>query len=99
MIRRFEQRFDRESHRTLARTQDIDAIDLNRINNSDRPSDFRIGNKLAIDFLAQFRRELFGIVQTPVPKLFGENCRSGNDRSGQRAAPGFVNSAMWARFP
>jgi hypothetical protein len=92
VIRRLEQLLDRKSHRTLARTQDIDAIDFNGINNSHRPSDFRIRNKFAIDFFAQFRGELFGIVQTPVPKLFGQNCRGGNNRPSERTATSFVNS-------
>ena len=52
VIGRFEQRFDCEAHCTVARTQDIDPIDLHRINNADRPSDFRIRNQVVIDFFA-----------------------------------------------
>jgi hypothetical protein len=62
MFRGLEQSFNRESHGTVARTQDINPVDLNRIDNADRPLDFGIRNQLAIDLLAQFRRELFGIV-------------------------------------
>jgi hypothetical protein len=91
VIGRFEQRFDREAHRTVARTQNIDPVDLDGIDNADRPPDFGIRSKFAIDFLSQFRRELFGIVQTTMPKLFGENCSSSNDRPGQGTATSFVN--------
>jgi len=52
VIGRFEQRFDRETHCTVAGTQNIDPIDLHRIDNADRPSDFRICNQVAIDFFA-----------------------------------------------
>jgi hypothetical protein len=82
VVRRFEQRFDREAHCTVARAQNVNPIDLNRIDNADRPSDFRIRNELAIDFFAQFRSELFGIVQPTMPKFFGKNRRSGNDWPG-----------------
>src|SRR5215469_16351286 len=51
VIRWFEQRFDRETHRTVARAQDVDPVDLNGIDNADGPPDFRIGNQLAIDLL------------------------------------------------
>jgi hypothetical protein len=82
VVRRFEQCFNREAHRTVAGPQDVNPVDLKRIDNADGPSDFRIRNQLAINFLAQFRRELFGIVQTTMPKFFGKNCRSSNDRPG-----------------
>ena len=52
VVRRFEQRFNRKAHRTVARAQDVNPVDLNRIDNADRPSDFGIRNQLAIDFLA-----------------------------------------------
>jgi hypothetical protein len=52
VVRRFEQRFNREAHRTVARAQDVNPVDLNRIDNADGPSDFGIRNQLAIDFFA-----------------------------------------------
>jgi hypothetical protein len=62
VLGRFDQGFDRQTHGAVARAQNIDPIDLDGINNTDSPSDFEITNEFAIDFLAQFRRELFGIV-------------------------------------
>jgi hypothetical protein len=47
-----DQGFDRQAHGTVARAQDIDAIDLDRINNADSPSDFGIRDQFAVDFLA-----------------------------------------------
>jgi hypothetical protein len=52
VVRRFEQRFNRETHGTVACTQDIDPIDLHRIGDADRPSDLRIRDQVTIDFLA-----------------------------------------------
>ena len=51
VVRRFEHRFNRKAHRTVARAQDVNPVDLNRIDNADRPSDFGIRNQLAIDLL------------------------------------------------
>jgi hypothetical protein len=42
VVRRFEQGFDGQAHRTVARAEDIDPVDLNRIDNANRPSDFGI---------------------------------------------------------
>src|SRR5881392_2020463 len=52
VVRRFEQRFNRQTHRMVARTEDVNPVDLNRIDNADGPSDFGIRNQLAIDFFA-----------------------------------------------
>ena len=52
VVRRFEQRFYREAHRTVARAEDVNPVDLNRIHNAHGPSDFGIRNQLAIDFFA-----------------------------------------------
>ena len=52
VVGRFEQRFNREAHRTVARAQNVNPVDLNRIDNSDGPSDIRIRNEFAIDFFA-----------------------------------------------
>jgi len=52
VVRRFEQCFNGEAHRTVARPQDVNPVDLNRIDNADGPSDFGIRNQLAINFFA-----------------------------------------------
>ena len=92
VLRRFEQRFNCKAHCTVARAQNVNPVDLNRIDNANSPSDFRIRNQLAINFFTQFRRELFGIIQTTMAKFFGKNRRSCNDRASQGTTPGFVNS-------
>ena len=52
VVRRFEQRFNRKAHRAVAGAQDVNPVDLNRIDDADGPSDFGIRNQLAIDFFA-----------------------------------------------
>src|SRR5512133_2257657 len=52
VVRRFEQRFNREAHRSVACAEDVNPVDLNRIDNADGPSDFGIRNQFAVDFFA-----------------------------------------------
>jgi hypothetical protein len=52
VIRWFEQRFNRDAHRTVARAQNVNPVNLNGIDNAHGPSDFGIRNQFAIDFFA-----------------------------------------------
>ena len=52
MIRRIGECRDRQAHRSMARAQDVDAINLDGIDNADRPSDFGIRHQIRINFLA-----------------------------------------------
>jgi|SRR5437870_9517571 len=52
MIGLVDQRFDCKAHGFMARTQNVDSIDLYGIDNADSPPDFRISDQFAIDFLA-----------------------------------------------
>src|ERR1044071_5552315 len=76
----------------MACTQNVDAINLDRIDNTDRPSDVRIGHQLQINFLPQVRRKLFGIVQATMTKFFGQNNGGGDNRTRESTTPCFVNS-------
>jgi hypothetical protein len=62
MIGRIDQCCDCQAHRSMARAQNVDAINLSGIDSADRPSDFGIGHQIRIDLLAQFRCKLLGIV-------------------------------------
>jgi hypothetical protein len=92
VVGRFDQGFDRQAHGAVARAQNVDPIDLDGINNTDSPSDFGLRDEFAIDFLAQFRRELFGIVQATMTEFFGENHCGRDDWSRQRTSASFVNA-------
>jgi hypothetical protein len=44
--------FDRQSHGAMARAQNVDPINLHGIDSAYSPSDFRIRDQFAMDFLA-----------------------------------------------
>ncbi|MEY2527253.1 MAG: hypothetical protein QOE73_2024 [Verrucomicrobiota bacterium] len=61
------------------------------INEADRPNDLGIACKIDINFFAQFRHKLFGIIQFSMAEFLRQNYGCGHNGSGQRAAPGFIN--------
>jgi hypothetical protein len=74
VVGRFEQRFNCDAHRPVARAEDVNPVDLNRIYNADGPSDFGIRNQ---------RNRFLRVIPTravwnTVPK-FGKNRRTGNN--------------------
>ena len=91
VLRRIDQSTDREAHRSMAGTQNVDAIDLYGINHANGPSDFRIGHQLRINFLSQFRRKLFGIVQATMAEFFRKNYCSGYDRARQCSSTSLID--------
>jgi hypothetical protein len=91
VIWRIDQGCDRQTHCSMARAQDIDAIDLYRIDNADRPLDFGIAHKIRIDLFAQFRSKLLGIIQPTMTKFFRKNHRCGDNGTCQCTAARFVN--------
>jgi hypothetical protein len=91
MLRRIDQSLDREAHRSMAGTQNVNAINLYGIYHADGPSDFRIGHQLRINFLSQFRRKLFGIVQATMAEFFGKNYCSGHDRTRQCSSTSLID--------
>jgi len=91
MIGRIDQCRDCQAHGSMARAQNVDAINLNGIDSADRPSDFGIGHQIRIDLLAQFRCKLLGIVQATVTKFVRENYCGGYNRTRQRPATSFIN--------
>jgi hypothetical protein len=91
VIREPAQSFDRSAHRLVRRAQNVDSVNLDVIDDADCPDDFGVSRKIDINLLAQLWRELFGIVQFTMPKLFRKNhCRRDN-RAGQRTAPGLID--------
>jgi hypothetical protein len=82
---------DRKAHRLVTCAQNVDTINLHGVHNADRPSDFWITDQLQIDLIAQFRPQLFGIVQPAMPEFFRKNYSSGYNRTCQRTTAGFVN--------
>jgi hypothetical protein len=50
-----------------------------------------MGHQLRINFLSQFRRKLFGIVQATVAEFFRKNYCSGHNRTRQCSATSLIN--------
>ena len=92
MVGAESQGFEGDAHRFVRRAQDIDRVDLNGIDNSDRPRDRAVADQFVIDLFTPLGKKLLGVVQPAMPKLFGENDRSRYDGTGQRAATRFVNA-------
>jgi hypothetical protein len=82
VFRRGDERGDRVAHGPMGRAQNIDPVDLEVIDHAHGPRDFAVAGKIDIDFLAQLRSELFGIVQLSVPKFFRKNYGRGDHRAG-----------------
>jgi hypothetical protein len=72
--------------------QDIDRVDLNRIDNPDGPGDCTVREQFVIDFFAALREKLLRVVQPAMPEFFGKDYGSGYDRASQRAAARFVDA-------
>ena len=56
------ERLQRRAHRLVTRAQNIDRVDLDRIDYPNGPDHFAVGEQFEINFLSQLGRELFGIV-------------------------------------
>ena len=62
VVRRAREGGNGLAHRSVRGAQNIDSVDLHRIDNTDRPIQVGIGDQVVINFFAQVRRKLFGIV-------------------------------------
>jgi hypothetical protein len=82
----------REAHRLVGRTQNVDRVDLNRIDDSNRPRDRAVRHQVFVDCLPFFRQELLRIVQLPVLEFLRENDGGSYNRAGKRTAPRFIDA-------
>ncbi len=86
------ERCNRRPHGLMCRAQNIDSINLQRINDANRPDNHCVADEVVINLLAQIRRELFGIVEFPPPEFFRKDYGCCYDRPGEGAAPGLVDA-------
>lgn len=86
------ERFDGRAHRLVGGAEDVDRVNLKRIDDSDRPGDCLVGDQFVIDFFTAFGEKLLGVVQSGVAKFFGEDHRRRYDRAGERAAARFIEA-------
>jgi len=83
---------DGRAHGFVGRAQDVYRIDLDRIDNANGPGDRVIRDEIVVNFFAFLRKELFRIVQLPMPKSLRKDNGRRYNRPRQRAAPGFVDA-------
>jgi hypothetical protein len=91
MVGRPGERRNGVAHRSVRGAQNIDSVDLHRIDNADRPTEVGVRDQVAINFFAYVRCELFGIVQAPVTEFFRKNDGGGYNRTGQSTASSLVD--------
>jgi hypothetical protein len=83
---------DGSAHRLVGGAQDIDRINLNRIDDSDGPRDSPVADQFMVNFVAAFREKLFRIVKPAMPKFFGQDDCGSYDRASQRPATCLVDT-------
>jgi len=82
---------DGRAHRLVGSAENIDRIDLNRIDDSDSPDDGLVVHQFAIDFFTAFGGKLFGVVELTMAEFFGEDNCGRYDGAGERAAARFID--------
>ena len=87
------QGFERDPHGPVGGAQDIDSIDLKMVDHANGPDNFGVTDQLIVNLLAQFGRELFGVLQFSMPKLLRQNRDRRHHRPGQRPASGLIDSS------
>jgi len=76
VLRRHCQLTERDSHRLMRGSENVDSVNLNMINCANAAGDFGIRNELFVYIFAQLWVQLFGIIQFPMPEFFRQdNCR------------------------
>ena len=83
---------DGGAHRLVRGAQDVDLVDLDRIDDADCPDDRAVARQLAIYFFAAFRQELLGIIQPTMTKFLRQNRGRCDHRTGQRASARFIDA-------
>jgi hypothetical protein len=86
------QGLDRDPHGFMGRAQNVDGVDLYRIDDPDRPANGLVRQELFVNLLPLFRQELFGIVQLPVPEFLRENNSGCDYRTRERSATSLIDS-------
>jgi hypothetical protein len=92
VLRLRRQSLESGAHRLVGGAQNINRVDLDRIDHADRPENGVVRDEVVVNFFALFGQELLRIVQTPVAEFFGKNDCGGDHRAGQSAAAGFVDA-------
>jgi len=85
------ERGQRGAHRFVGRAQNIDRIDLDRINDTDSPCDRIVPDQVVVNLVAFLRQQLLRVVQFPVPEFLRKNYRGRHDWTGKCAPARFID--------
>jgi hypothetical protein len=83
---------DGRAHRLVRSAENVDPIDFSMVDYPDCPDHIAVSCKIDINFFPQLRRELFGVVQLPVPKILRKKDGRGDNPPGERATTGLINA-------
>jgi hypothetical protein len=86
------ERLDGGTHRLVSGAENIDRINLERIDDSNGPGDCLVVDQFVIDFFTAFGEKLFGVVELAMAKFFGEDHCGGYDGAGERATARFIDA-------
>lgn len=86
------ERFDGGAHRLVSGAENIDRINLQRIDDSNGPGDGLVGDQFVIDFFTAFGEKLFRIVELAMAKFFGEDYCGRYDGACERAAARLIDA-------
>ena len=75
------ERGQRGAHRFVGRAQNIDRIDLDGIDDADRPPDRIVRDEIVVNLSAFLRQQLLRVVQFPVPEFLRKNNGGCYDRA------------------
>jgi hypothetical protein len=92
MLRLGDQARDRDPHCFVGRAQNINGVDLDRVDDANRPGDCIVRHEIVVNSFAFFRQKLLRIVQLSMLEFFGENNCRRYDWAGQRTTPCFIDA-------
>ena len=85
-------RVERGAHRLMRGAQDIDGVDLDRIDHADCPENGVVRGEVVINLFALLGQKLLGIIQLPVTEFLRKNDSRGYNRPGKRATACFIDA-------
>jgi hypothetical protein len=91
VLRLSDESRDCDSHCLMARSQNVDRVDLDRIDNADGPRDSIVRDKIVVNRFAFLGQQLLRVVQLPVLEFLWKNYRGGDNGPGERATAGLID--------
>jgi hypothetical protein len=84
--------FDHGANPKVRGAENIQAVDFLRGDRDGCPTNFGIACDLAVESLAGFRGEFFGVIEATQNKVRREDDRAHDDRTGERSTTGLIDA-------